>query len=334
MERNRLPRNLRDKKARQTMKVLAWVHLYPPDHCAGAEMMLHEILLGLQARGHEVRVYCDSSSTQAHDGIPVASATAGPPDVAWADVVVTHLDRTRQVVETLAGSKPIVHLVHNDRQLKFHGVKPQDAALVVANSEWIRKAIDWPGPVVVIPPPVDPKRYKTQRHNARYVTLVNLSEPKGSTLFWRLAWAMPERRFMGVIGGYGKQDVPRRIPANTVVLPHSPDIVTVYRQTRLLLAPSSYESWGRVGIEAAASGIPTIAHPTPGLMESLGASGTFVDRNDTDGWIMAIRDLDDDALYGRKAFEASARSAELEPTVHLHRLEEAMLASIRQFGSA
>ena len=28
------------------MNVLAYVHLYGPDHCAGAEMYLHEMLLG------------------------------------------------------------------------------------------------------------------------------------------------------------------------------------------------------------------------------------------------------------------------------------------------
>lgn len=317
------------------MRILAWVHLYAPDHCAGAEMMLHEILLGLRDRGHEVHVYCDASTVTSHEGVPITARDRTPVDdlLAWSNVVVTHLDRTREVVTRVAGSRPVVHLVHNDRQLAFHGVTPGEASLVVANSAWIRDAIDWPGPTIVLPPPVAAARYRTPRQDARHVTLVNLSAAKGAALFWKVATLLPDHRFMGVIGGYGRQEIPRILPPNVVLLPHSPDMRTVYRQTRLLLMPSSYESWGRVGIEAAASGIPTIAHPTPGLLESLAASGTFVDYRDADGWAAAIRSLDDPVQYRRVSRLALARSAELDPTTALRRLETAMLDVLHRAGA-
>jgi len=89
--------------------------------------------------------------------------------------------------------------------------------------------------------------------------------------------------------------------------------------------PSAYESWGRTGIEAAASGIPTIAHPTPGLLESLGKSGTFVARDDIAGYVEAIRAFDDPQLYKAKSNAARARSRELEPTRHIDLLEAALL---------
>ncbi|MFI7020964.1 glycosyltransferase [Streptomyces sp. NPDC050164] len=44
-------------------------------------------------------------------------------------------------------------------------------------------------------------------------------------------------------------------------------------------------------VEALASGIPVIAHPTPGLREALGDAGTFVDRADYRAWGNTIRDL-------------------------------------------
>ncbi|MBQ1163612.1 glycosyltransferase, partial [Streptomyces sp. A73] len=72
----------------------------------------------------------------------------------------------------------------------------------------------------------------------------------------------------------------------------------VYGRTRVLLMPRSYESWGRAGCEALASGIPVEAHPTPGLCESLGEAGVYVDRNDLDGYEAVLRKLlEDPAEY-------------------------------------
>jgi glycosyltransferase involved in cell wall biosynthesis len=320
------------------VRILAWVHLYPPDHCAGAEMMLHEILTDLQARGHETHVVCDASSTDEFDGVPVTARNnlnthQRDTLVDWADIVVTHLDRTRDAITTVARRRPIVHLVHNDRQLRFHRVRPNDAQLVVANSQWIAKAIRWPGPSIVVRPPVHPDRHHVDRPAAQACTLVNLSQAKGADTFWALAHAMPDQQFLGVVGGYGKQEIPATVPDNVTVIPHGPDMRAVYRQTRILLAPSAYESWGRVGIEAAASGIPTIAHPTPGLLESLRGAGTFVDRDDITGWASEIRTLADPDIYAARSRQALARSVELDPTPDMDRLEAAMASCITKVNA-
>ena len=308
------------------MKILAWVHLYPPDHCAGAELMLHEILLGLQRRGHDCRVYLDRSSADEWQGIPIHTEKTANVDelIENCDVLVTHLDRTRAVIRANAGRKPLVHLIHNDQQLRYHRVRPRESSLVVANSRWIQKAIRWSGESIVVPPPVHADRYKTTRGDA--ITLINLSEPKGARTFWQLARILPDRQFVGVIGGYGEQVIPEHVPANVELVAHTPNIRDVYAKTRLLLMPSSYESWGRVGIEAAASGIPTIAHPTPGLRESLGASGTFVDRDDIAGYVEAIWAFDNPENYRQKSEAALARSAQLDPNPAIDLLEKRLLA--------
>ena len=77
--------------------------------------------------------------------------------------------------------------------------------------------------------------------------------------------------------------------------------------------PSEYESFGRTAIEAAASGIPTVAAPTPGLKESLGDAGIFCDLRNTDAWVKAIKDLmEDKDYYKERSQAAKKRAKELE----------------------
>jgi len=81
--------------------------------------------------------------------------------------------------------------------------------------------------------------------------------------------------------------------------------------------PSDYESWGRVGVEAMASGIPVLAHPTDGLVESLGSAGVFCDRDDADAWQAAIESLDARDAYRAASRKAKARSKQLDPAADL-----------------
>src|SRR5690606_41582358 len=104
---------------------------------------------------------------------------------------------------------------------------------------------------------------------------------KGAETFYALAGRCPQTRFLGGKGGYGVQILPRGNNAlpNVEIVEHLPPERMrdeVYARTRVLLMPSAYESWGRVGVEAMCSGIPVIAHLTAGLRESLGDAGAFV----------------------------------------------------------
>jgi len=145
-----------------------------------------------------------------------------------------------------------------------------------------------------------------------------LSRDKGAEVFYELAERLPNQKFLGVQGGYGVQvldDLP-----NVELLEHlPPDRMRdeVYARTRVLLMPSAHESYGRTGVEAMASGIPVIAHPTDGLREALGSAGVFVDRDDIDGWETLLRKLLDGRRWRHASARARQRVTELDPAADI-----------------
>lgn len=306
--------------------ILAYVHAYVPTHNAGAETTLHDILRYLVSEGWEATVVIkpgkfsftdnrvvDSIPEYWIDGVHVVPGLDKRTLLHYlpkADVTISHLECSERT-HLLSRSYhiPSIHLVHNTHPLT-HGWSAQADGLII-NTEWIANEEpfkSFSGPKVVVNPPVDPREYKTER--GKHITLVNLWEDKGAKIFYELARRFPGLQFLGVEGGYGIQEIDKS--HNVTFMKHTADMKEVYSQTKVLLMPSKYESFGRVGVEAMASGIPTIAEPTPGLLESLGDSGTFADRNDADAWETALRDLLKPAKYGKMSKLALARSKVLE----------------------
>lgn len=357
------------------MKVVLYLHLFPPEHNAGSETTVHAAMRAMVQRGHQVQVICDRSKTAPYviDGIEVVR----PPrrnqqnwlraTVADCDLLVTHLDLTSLAMQlALAVKKPLVHFVHNDAQLMFWRVIPLKAQLVVFNSHWIaNKPQDWyfdnnptlwPGASVVVHPVVEAEHYRCERGDS--ITLVNPTNGKGQAIFYDLAQRMPERSFITAQGGYGYQvacpsrplSASAKIAAtdyvnhifyndkgeeqncyglpNVTHLRNDPDVRNVFRRTRVLLMPSDYESYGRVGVEAACAGIPTIAHPTEGLKEAFGDVAIFCDRNDVDSWEKEIDRLyTDEVYYQQRSHKALELANSLQPEIEFDRLEQALIAT-------
>lgn len=306
-------------------------HLAPPRHCAGAEMMLWSMLRPLVERGHQVDVILSRDTIDRapfdFEGVTVHPRVDKHDPQEWvpkSDVVVCHLENTPRAV-TLArfAGKPAVIVCHNTH-VTTRTWLVDDAALVVFNSQWMAAELGGHPRGIVVRPPVYAGDYRTTP--GRCVTLVNLYRPKGAGLFWELAERMSDIRFLAVIGAYGEQLVAEA--PNVTVVPHTADMRAVYGATRIVVMPSAYESWGRVGVEAMCSGIPVIAAPTPGLVESLGAAGIFVDPRDVDGWETAIRRLLRPAVWKAQSALARARAAELDPTADLDRWVTAMEALV------
>lgn len=88
--------------------------------------------------------------------------------------------------------------------------------------------------------------------------------------------------------------------------------------------PSITETWGMVALEAMCSGIPVIAHPAPGLLESCGTAGIFCLRDDLDAWIETIENLADPKVYARQSAKCVKRAAQVESSDTLQRFVKAV----------
>jgi glycosyltransferase involved in cell wall biosynthesis len=295
------------------LKILAIVHGYFPNHNAGAEAMLHQILVDLKQKGHEVRVITRNPGAEEYEGVPIFPfGQKEEKHIAWSDIVFTHLDLSRYSVNlALRHKKPIVHLVHNDKQLAYNKVKDRrTCSLAIANSSWIRKTVGRDIPSVIVYPPTIPSRYSVET-TREYITLINMNDAKGGKIFWQLARLFPDKKFLGVKGAYGEQIMYDKKLSNVTILENTPDIQEIYKKSRIVLMPSSYESWGRVGMEASCSGIPVIASPTPGLTESLDYAGIFAQHDDIVDWFEAIKLLDDPKVYEKYSKLTKKRSKEV-----------------------
>lgn len=308
------------------MKIAALVHYYVPFRNAGSETMLHTLLR--QLNEHEVRVFAtdilDAPDEYTYDNVTIQRCdvtTAKGLLIAYEpDIVITHHHNAPLAIRVgrYVGAKS-VFLMHNDHTANRNILRARPD-LIVFNTDWIANVTEHRGKTIVIHPPVIAADHATTPGDR--VTLVNLNEHKGSGVLYALAERMPDVKFLGVVGGHGKQIVRTDLP-NVEIVQHTDDMPgDVWSRTRILLMPSIYESYGLAGVEAMASGIPVIANPTPGLIESLGPAGVFVDRDDVPEWEAAIRRLLEPANYLVASRLATKRSIELNPADEMCRWVE------------
>lgn len=320
--------------AAKPLKVVARVHAMPPEHNAGAEHMLVSMLRPLVERGHDVSVwlsrYGKAHAEYEYRGIkvvPLESRLDFPTAVRRSDVLLAHLETVPSTASLARGySKPLVVVCHNTHTASFRDMAAGGTALAVYNSLWMEREAELffaeypksvhPKASLIVRPPVFADEYRTKPGTA--VTLVNCNPEKGGRVLAALAKRMPDTQFLAVKGAYGEQILPDLPNVEIVDHVRGEDMrEQVYGRTRVLLMPSSYESWGRAGCEALASGIPVVAHPTPGLCESLGEAGIFVGREDLAGYEAVLRKLMAPAEYRLASKRARARSVELDPAADL-----------------
>jgi len=270
------------------MKILAYNSTYMgAGHQAGGETTLHDMMLALKQAGHKVmalasRPFKDGSGSYVLDGVPVqAFSSKQDPDLYFPrfDLVLTQFECAQRAWYLgMKHSIPTVQAVHNNTEYSTGiAIKYNDS--LVYNSWHVKNSIEDElfkldkdkKRSCLFHPLIDPAVYRVDT-TREYITLVNLSdgEPpfynKGYEHFYDLAEHFPNEKFLGVKGAYGTQVV-RDLP-NVTIVEHTNDIREIYKRSKIVLMPSEIESYGRVAIEAAASGIPALTSEAPGLLES------------------------------------------------------------------
>ena len=160
----------------------------------------------------------------------------------------------------------------------------------------------------VLYPPVDLDQYRTRRC-AEAVTMINPVQVKGVEIALALAAALPSVEFLFVEGWGTDPAIVERIDRlpNAAYMRKQMDMRDVYGRTGVLIVPSQWqEAFGRVVVEAQASGIPVIASRTGGLPEAVGKGGILIDEfGNPDRWLAALQGL----LEDRSAYQDLSEKA-------------------------
>lgn len=309
------------------MKIACLAHYYIEENRAGGEMMMHGLLKALLAAGHDITVLVTDTGrpNSEVDGIKVHYAMK--PELALQtinpDIVITHFQNGPPALKyAKLYKKPLVYVVHNDvaqTMSMIQSLRRED--LVVFNTNWIKNKARGSALYVVVRPPIDREGVKTDK-KGKYVTLVNLTEPKGVDLFFELARQMPHVQFLGVKGGYWKEHQKTMNLKNLKIIDMTSNMRDdVYAQSKVILMPSSYETFGMVAAEAISNGIPVISTRTVGLEENLADAGIYISRDKSmiPAWKAEIdRLLTDEDYYKEMSEKVLERSKVIDTEAELN----------------
>ena len=241
-------------------------------------------------------------------------ASAFEPDVA----IVQHQNTVPFARKLSAAGVPVVVYLRNLEYAELGGdlmtlpgtVKYIANSRFTANAYHNRYGID----AIVLPPLIDPRRYRTPGEGCRAV-MINPAREKGIDVTLDVAALCPEIPFL-IVKSWGMPDdlldkIEQINAAGGQVMLHesTDEMRLVYAEARVLMAPSQWEeAWGRVASEAQVSGIPVIGSNRGGLPEAIGPGGIIV-RYDApvEQWAKALRSL----WHNHAAWNACSEAASL-----------------------
>ena len=338
-----------------------------PDLCGA---FLHDIDLGieLQKRGHDVTFmtlevpkegvnggtyrsfrfmhYTASSTLLDSSQIWICPHSPALPEVRKINARGYH----RPIIATCHFDGNYRAIIHNNPGRNMKWVEMLMFVNSIMETNYRNSVVPWP-PNIVSTAMVRPILHENkiaikEPFQGEHITLVNANHNKGVLQFIALADAMPDRKFLAVsayYGGYSDQklSIPRPKHNNVTWVPFNDDVREILKQTRILLMPSYYESFGRIGIEAMYNGIPVVyakpaAKPTSpnGSSEGLHAwiqpVGIPCERDVVSDWVSAVQSLDDETVYTTKSEESRRHIQSMNLFTEASRIADMVEVFIRE----
>lgn len=277
------------------MTVVALSHGYPPIWNMGGEVSLHRSLIAVK---EETVVLTATDEPYVFEGVRVEkidtpnvlSIRTNHRPIAQqlrklrARVVIGQNELSLAAVNAAADAKAIsVVSVHTP---PIYGGNLKQAMRLADYAVYNTRvaAREWGEPnAFVLHPPISPLPEKLNTSGDAYTLLSSLKN-KGVEIVLDLAKRYPDKRFIIVRSPaeptHGIPDLEARVLdlPNVELHPRvSPEEVFKYlKQTRILLVPSRYETYGMSTIEAAGYGIPSVHVDTPHVREGIGEAAVLV----------------------------------------------------------
>lgn len=291
----RWPRAGRGKKVAKLMTTVALSHGYPPLWNMGGEVSLHRTMKAINGVKH---VLTSTGSSYEFEGInvhkidtpDVLDIKADPGPIAKqlldldAKVVIGQNEMSLPAVLAAdqIGAVSIVN-VHTPPKYGRNisgAMKAADFAVYNTNfaaREWGERN------ATVLHPPISSMPQNFSGKGDAYTLLSSLVN-KGVHVVLDLAKQYPNKRFIIVRspaepthGIKDLEEIASELP-NVELMPRvaPEDVYKYFEQTRILLVPSRYETYGMSAIEAAGYGIPSIHVDTPHVREGIGEAAILI----------------------------------------------------------
>jgi glycosyltransferase involved in cell wall biosynthesis len=305
------------------MKIVALSHGYPPFWNMGGEVSLHRTMTALNG---EKYVLTNVEEPYVFDGINVQQINLdnvlkiniNPRPVTYqlrkmkADVVIGQSQLSLVAVHAAydSGAISIVNVHAPPRFGKSIMKAVSLADYAIYNTQ--ESANLWGEPNgFVLHPPISPLPEKISNKGDAYTVLSSLIN-KGVEVVLYLAKLYPDKRFIIVRSPaestHGLPDLEERVAKlpNVELHPRVPpeEVYKYLEQTRILLVPSMYETYGMSAIEAAGYGIPCVHVNNEHVREGIGDAAILVSPLDVNETAKGIETIEKNyEEFSRKARE-------------------------------
>jgi len=287
----------------------------PPLWSMGGEMSTHRTLRAVP----ESIVFTATLEVYRMDGVSVMPASGSSfqsvmtdAEGVGASVLFAHSTLSQSTVRAAKRMHiPSILAVHAPPRFATDLRRAWSSATVrLYNTEVARN--DWHDPKgwMLHPPVGGPSDLPNGQHDALTLTSSLLNKGAGRVL--ELAGRRPDQRFIIVEspahlthGAPSFWEEAEKLP-NVEIWPrlHPDDMGSLWSETRVLLVPSRYETYGMAAVEAAWHGIPSVHVETPHVLEGIGTAARLLQSLSVDELDQAVTDVQEEYdVWSEGAFE-------------------------------